>query len=151
MSARALFNSALAVFALVTAACGGGSDSTGPSPSPSDPGGANPTPAPSSNMGTLEVANPTSVSVYYLKVRACGTTDFGSDLLLDPNDGVGGLLQTGETGHWQLAPGCYDVRLSPSNALLYVYEKQIHSNVQIQAGQTASIVATDWQPYSPTP
>ena len=151
MSARALFNSALAVFALVTAACGGGSDATGPS-GPSDPGGSVPgggNPGPSASMGTLQVSNPTSVTVYYLKVRACGATDFGSDLLLDPNDGVGGLLQTGETGNWQLAPGCYDVRLSPSNALYYTYAKQIHSNVQLQAGQTSTVVATDWAPYDP--
>ena len=73
MSARALFNSALAVIALATAACGGGSDSTGPSPLPSD-GGSNPAPAPSANKGTLQVSNPTTVTVYYLKVRACGTT-----------------------------------------------------------------------------
>jgi len=150
MSARALFNSALVMFSLVTAACGGGSDATGPSGPPS-PSGSNPAPGPSASTGTLDVSNPTTVTVYYIKVRACGTTDFGSDLLLDPNDGVGGLLQTGETGHWQLAPGCYDVRLSPSNVLLYVYAKQIHSNIQIQAGQTASVTATDWQPYVATP
>jgi hypothetical protein len=150
MSARALFNSALALFALATAGCGGGSDATGPSsPGGSDPGGSNPAPTPSANTGTLEVSNPTDVTVYYLKVRACGATDFGADLLLDPNDGVGGLLQTGETGHWQLTPGCYDVRLSPSNALFYVWAKQIHANVQIQAGQTASIAATTWSPYDP--
>jgi hypothetical protein len=93
------------------------------------------------------VSNPTSVTIYFIKVRACGTTDFGSDLLLDLNDGVGGLLQTGETGHWPLAPGCYDVRLSPSNTMLYVYAKQIHSNIQIQSGQTSSVTAADWQPY----
>ena len=151
MSARAFFHSALALFALATAACGGGSDATGPSgPGGSDPGGSNPAPSPSANMGTLQVSNPTNVTVYYLKVRACGAVDFGSDLLLDPNDGVGGLLQTGETGHWQLAPGCYDVRLSPSNLLYYTWAKQIHSNVQIQAGQTTSVVATDWAPYDPS-
>jgi hypothetical protein len=149
MSARALFNSALVMFSLVTAACGGGSDATGPSgPAPS-PGGSNPSPGPSSKLGRLDVSNPTTVTIYYIKVRACGTTDFGSDLLLDPNDGVGGLLSTSETGHWQLAPGCYDVRLSPSNTLIGVYAKQIHSNIQIQAGKTASVVATAWQPYVP--
>jgi hypothetical protein len=156
MSARAFFNSALVMFSLAAAACGGGSDATGPSgPSgPSDPSGPSGPSGPSApadpTMGTLEVSNPTSVSVYFLKVRACGTTDFGSDLLLDPNDGVGGLLQNGETGHWSLAPGCYDVRLSASNLLLYTYAKQIHSNIQIQAGQTTSVVTGDWQPYTPS-
>ncbi len=133
MSARRFFSSVLATLALATAACGGGDDATGPSgPAPS-PGGSNPSPAPSSKLGTLDVSNPTTVTIYFIKVRACGTTDFGSDLLLDPNDGVGGLLSTSEKGHWQLAPGCYDVRLSPSNTLLHVYAKQIHSNIQIQA------------------
>lgn len=152
MSARRFFSSVFVMFSLVTAACGGGSDATGPSgPSgPSDPSGPSGPSAPSDpTIGTLEVSNPTSVTVYYIKVRACGTTDFGSDLLLDINDGVGGLLQTGETGHWSLAPGCYDVRLSPSNANLYVYAKQIHSNVQITAGQTTAIATGDWQPYVP--
>jgi hypothetical protein len=60
---------------------------------------------------------------------------------------VGGLLQTGETGHWPLAAGCYDVRLSPSNLLFYTYAKQIHQNVQITDGQTTAIVTSDWQPY----
>jgi hypothetical protein len=160
MSARAFFYSALVLFSLAAAACGGGSDATGPSgPAPAPggsnpdpaPGGSNPAPAPSATMGVLDISNPTSVTIYYIKVRACGTTDFGSDLLLDPNDGVGGLLTTGETGHWQLAPGCYDVRLSPSNSLLYVYAKQIHANIQIQAGQSTGVVATDWQAYVPTP
>src|SRR5262249_38115444 len=150
MQARHMINSALVAVALATAACGGGRRATGPSgPAPS-PGGSNPSPGPSSNLGTLEVSNPTTVTIYFIKVRACGTTDFGSDLLLDPNDGVGGLLATSETGHWQLAPGCYDVRLSPSNALFTVYAKQIHSNINIEAGKTASVVATDWQPYVPT-
>ncbi len=155
MSARRFFNSAFMMFSLAAAACGGGSDATGPSgpPAPSDPpapGGPpapSDPPAPSSDKGTLDVSNPTSVTVYFIKVRTCGTTDFGSDLLLDPNDGVGGLLQNGETGHWQLAPGCYDVRLSPSNLLLYVYAKQIHANTQITAGQTTAIVTGDWQPF----
>jgi hypothetical protein len=153
MSARAFFNSALVLFSFAAAACGGGSDATGPSPDPiPSPGpGPGPAPAPSPTIGTLEVSNPTSVSVYFIKVRACGTTDFGADLLLDINDGVGGLLQTGETGHWSLAPGCYDVRLSASNALFSVYAKQIHSNIQITAGQTTSLVTGDWQPYVPTP
>jgi hypothetical protein len=154
MSARALFSSALVLFSLAAAACGGGSDATGPSgPSgPSDPSGpSGPSSSADPTIGTLEVANPTSVSVYFIKVRACGTTDFGSDLLLDPNDGVGGLLQNGETGRWPLAAGCYDVRLSPSNALLYAYAKQIHSNIQITAGQTTSLVTGDWQPYVPAP
>ncbi|HET8624208.1 MAG TPA: hypothetical protein VFM14_11635 [Gemmatimonadales bacterium] len=159
MSARRFFSSVFVMFSLATTACGGGSDATGPSgpsgpsdpsgPSgPSDPSGPS-NPAPSPSVGTLEVSNPTSVTVYYIKVRACGTTDFGSDLLLDINDGVGGLLQTGETGHWSLGPGCYDVRLSPSNANLYVFAKQIHSNVQITAGQTTAIATGDWQPYVP--
>jgi hypothetical protein len=149
MSARRFFSSVLATLALATAACGGGDDATGPSsPAPST-GGSNQTPAPSSNLGTLEVSNPTTVTIYFIKVRACGTTDFGSDLLLDPNDGVGGLLSSSETGHWKLAPGCYDVRLSPSNTLLYVYAKQIHSNIKIEAGKTIKLVASDWQPYTP--
>jgi len=157
MSARAFFNSALVMFSFAAAACGGGSDATGPTPTPDPipspgpgPGPApDPVPAPSPSAGTLEVSNSTSITVYFIKVRACGTTDFGSDLLLDPNDGVEGLLQTGETGHWSLAAGCYDVRLSPSNLLLYVYAKQIHSNIQITAGQTTSLATADWQPYVP--
>ena len=64
MSARAFFTSALALFALATAACGGGSDATGPSgPGGSDPGGSNPAPGPSANEGTLQVSNPTNVTV----------------------------------------------------------------------------------------
>src|SRR5262249_43812766 len=151
MQARHMINSALVAVALATAACGGGRRATGPSgPAPST-GGSNQTPPPSSNLGTLEVSNPTSVTIYFIKVRACGTTDFGSDLLLDPNDGVGGLLSTSETGHWQLAPGCSDVQLSPSNTLLYVYAKQIRSNIKIQAGKKISIAASDWQPSVPAP
>lgn len=159
MSARRFFNSVFMMFSLAAAACGGGSDATGPSgpsgpsaPSgPTDPSGPSAPSGPTNpSVGTLEVSNPTSVSVYYIKVRVCGTTDFGSDLLLDPNDGVGGLLQNGETGHWSLAPGCYDVRLSPSNLLAYTYAKQIHSNIQIQAGQTTAIVTGDWQAYTPS-
>src|SRR5688572_3070364 len=82
MSARALFNSALVMFSLAAAACGGGSDATGPSgpsgPSaPSDPSGPSGPSGPSSpadpTIGTLEVSNPTTVSVHFLKVRACGT------------------------------------------------------------------------------
>jgi hypothetical protein len=45
----------------------------------------------------------------------------------------------GETGSWQLTPGCYDLRVLPSETGLdYLYI----NGVQVQAGQTASVTVS---------
>jgi len=130
MSARRFFSSALVTFALAAAACGGGDDATGPS-GPS-------TPPPSQNTGTLVITNaaPTG-SGYFIRVRACNTTGaWSSDLLGDPNNGAGAIMFGGETGTWQLDPGCYDVRVTPSElGLDYFYA----NGVQVQAGQSVTV------------
>jgi hypothetical protein len=83
---------ALATIALVTAACGGSDDSTGP------------TPAPATN-GTLFVSNDSDREIWYVFTRACGSTAWSDDLL--GSDII--PLETSES--FTVAAGCYDVRL----------------------------------------
>jgi hypothetical protein len=133
MSARQVFNSALVTFALAAGACGGGDDATGPSGPPA--------PAPGQNQGTLVITNaaPTG-SGLFIRVRACNTSgSWSSDLLGDPNNGAGAIMYPGETGSWQLTAGCYDVRVTPSEAGLdYFYA----NGVQVQAGQSVTVTIT---------
>jgi hypothetical protein len=130
MSARRFINSTLVTFALAAAACGGGDDASGLS-GPS-------TPPPSQSKGTLVITNaaPTG-SGLFIRTRACNTGgSWSSDLLGDPNSGAGAIMFGGETGSWQLDPGCYDVRVTPSEiGLDYFYV----NGVQVQAGQSVTV------------
>ncbi|HET8622851.1 MAG TPA: hypothetical protein VFM14_04765 [Gemmatimonadales bacterium] len=117
-------------FALATAACGGSADATGPS----GPGN----PLPSQSKGTLVITNASSNgSGLFIRVRACNTSgSWSADLLSDPNNGAGAIMFGGETGSWQLDPGCNDVRVTPSEVGLdYFYAH----GVQLTAGQTANV------------
>lgn len=138
MSVRHIINSALVALAAFAAACGGGSDLTGPGG-----GGSTPTPTPSANKGTLTITNaaPTG-SAMFIRTRACGASgSWSSDLLAVDGNGAGGIMFPGEAGTWQLAPGCYDVRVTPSEAGLdYLY----FNSVQLTAGQTTALTITSF-------
>lgn len=110
----------LAALALLgSVSCGG--DSTGPTTS----------------MAILDITNSTTSSVWYVRVRTCGATAWGSDLLgadIIPKD----LGQS-----FEVAPGCRDVRLESSPN---VNGEKIWLNQSFTAGQITALTVTDWTP-----
>ena len=108
----------VALATLATAACGGGDDTTtGPGPSPTE--------------ATVTVVNhaPTG-TVLFLRYRPCGTSGWSSDLL------GSGILGSGEQHSWDVAPGCYDVRVTPGETGLgYLY----FNSVQVGAGEARTL------------
>jgi hypothetical protein len=110
-----------ALATLVTAACGGdGEDSTGPGPTTSE--------------ATVTVVNhaPTG-SVLFLRYRACGSSQWGADVL------GAGILGSGEQKSWTVTPGCYDVRATPAEVGLdYLY----FNGVQVGAGEAKTLEIT---------
>ncbi len=127
MSARRIIGSAiLTLAALGAVACGGdGGDVT-------DPG--------SPEMGTLLISNTSSIRALLIRDRACGTAQWGDDLLSDANSGVGGTLDPAETGTWQVAPGCYDLEFTPvEDVAVFVV-----SSVQIQPAQSTTVALSSW-------
>ena len=115
---------AFAVATLITAACGGGDDSsTGPTP----------TPTPSGNATVTVVNHAPSGSVMFLRYRSCGTGSWGADQL------GSGILWQNEQKSFDVAPGCIDVRATPSETGLdYVY----FTGVQLAAGEAKTLEIT---------
>jgi hypothetical protein len=126
-----LYLLAATLFTLATAACGG-SDSAGPSPSGSGNGGGGG--GGGSTVGTVTVVNSASTgSAMFIRRRACGTSAWGSDML------GAGILFGGESQLWEIEPGCYDFRVTPSESGLdYLY----FNNVQLDAGETETLTIT---------
>ena len=115
---------AAAALALVTAACGGGGDTTGPS-----------SPAPAGDATITVVNHAPSGTVMYFRHRACGTSTWGSDHL-----GTG-ILGNGEQISFDLAPGCYDFRATPSEVGLdYLY----FNGVSVAAGEARTLEITSF-------
>ncbi|MGH7497282.1 MAG: hypothetical protein ACREL3_00350 [Gemmatimonadales bacterium] len=119
---RTLHLLAATLLTAVAAACGG-SDSTGPTPEPG-PGG---TPT----VGTLTLVNNAQTgSALFFRRRACGTTTWSGDML------GSSILWGGEQQSWDLEPGCYDFRVTPSEVGLdYLY----FNAVQLDAGESETL------------
>jgi hypothetical protein len=113
----------VALATLATAACGGDGDD-----SPTGPG-------PSTAEATVTVVNhaPTG-TVLFLRYRPCGSSGWSADLL------GSGILGSGEQHSWDVSPGCYDVRVTPSETGL---GRLYFNSVQVGAGEarTLEIVA----------
>jgi hypothetical protein len=111
-----------ALATLATAACGGGGDdsTTGPGPSATE--------------ASVTVVNhaPTG-SVLFLRYRPCGTSGWSGDLL------GSSVLGSGEQHSWDVAPGCYDVRVTPGESGLgYLF----FNGVQVSAGEAKTLEIT---------
>ena len=115
------------LFAALTLACGGGGDS---STGPSNP----PPPAPGSGDATLTLVNTAANgSVMFFRRRACGSLQWGSDML-----GVS-ILSQGEQQSWTLSAGCYDFRATPAEVgVTYLY----FNGVQLDAGEVETLTIT---------
>jgi hypothetical protein len=121
---RPLSLAAFTLLTAATAACGGGSDSTGPSPAP---GGG-------TTVGTVTLVNgaPTG-SAMFVRRRACGTTSWSGDML------GSSILWGGEQQSWEIEAGCYDFRVTPSETGLdYLY----FNGVQLDAGESETLTIT---------
>ena len=77
------------------AACGKGDGLT-------DPGNNN------TQTALLDITNNTSVSVFFVRIRACGTTAWGNDLL------GADIIPAGLGQSFTVPAGCHDVRLETS-------------------------------------
>jgi hypothetical protein len=112
-----------ALATLATAACGGGDDgdSTGPGPGPT-------------SEATVTVVNHASNgTVKFLRYRPCGASSWSADVL------GSSILGSGEQKSWQVSPGCYDVRATPSEVGLdYLY----FNGVQVDAGEAETLEIT---------
>jgi hypothetical protein len=113
----------VALATLATAACGGdGDDTTGPGPGPS------------TAEATVTVVNHApNATVLFLRYRPCGSSGWSADLL------GSGVLGSGEQHSWDVAPGCYDVRVSPSEIGL---GRLFFNGVQVGAGEAKTLEIT---------
>ncbi|MDX1395008.1 MAG: hypothetical protein R3195_11475 [Gemmatimonadota bacterium] len=60
------------------------------------------------NPSTIIVENQLFGPVLFFRVRACGTSDWGDDLL--PLDPVEGTIQPGDSKNFTVEAGCYDLQ-----------------------------------------
>lgn len=67
-----------------------------------------PTAPPLQNPSTIRVENNLGGPVLFFFVRACGSTDWGEDLL--PLDPVQGTIQPGSSKDFTVEAGCYDMQ-----------------------------------------
>ncbi len=104
---------------VATAACG--SDSV------TGPGGGS---------AQLRVVNSSSNTVMYVRTRACGTTPWGADLL-----GPTEIMARNSYITRSMAPGCVDVRLTPSEAGADYY---YFTNVMLQNGKQTTVTVTQF-------
>lgn len=115
-----------AMFALAACGSSGGDGSPTAPPSTGGGGGA---------QATLTVTNQTvNYTASFVRTRSCGGSAWSDDLL-----GGADYLEKGETVTAKLAPGCYDVRVTPKESdvtFLYFYA------VQLTAGQTKALSFT---------
>jgi hypothetical protein len=111
-----------ATLAVFTAACGGGDDSS-----------TGPTPPPAGNATVTVVNHASTGSVLFLRYRACGSSTWGADVL------GSSILWGGEQTSFEVTPGCYDVRATPSEVGLdYLY----FNSVQLDAGESETLEIT---------
>ena len=91
-STRSTLFASVVATTLFLAACGS-DDNSGPSNPTPEPGGAT----------TFRMTNGSSISAWYIYVRSCGASSWGTDRL------GSGVLSPGESATLQLSAGCYDV------------------------------------------
>jgi hypothetical protein len=72
-------------------------------------------------------------TVPFLRYRPCGTSGWSTDLL------GSGVLGSGETHSWDVAPGCYDVRATPGETGLGYL---LFNGVQVGAGEAKTLEIT---------
>lgn len=81
------------------------------------------------NPATITVNNQLMGPVLFFRVKACGTADWGQDLL--PADPVEGTIQPGTSKEFTVEAGCYDMQAqhleSPDPGPLV--KKEIFNNV----------------------
>jgi hypothetical protein len=83
-----------------------------------------------SSQATLKLVNSSANSVLFIRARACGTTSWGPDLL------GADILWQGETLTREVAPGCIDVRFTPTEVGAdYFY----FMGVNAEAGKTTTL------------
>ena len=111
-----------AIATLLTAACGGGDDtSTGP------------TPTPSGNATVTVVNHAPNGTVLFLRYRPCGSSGWSADQL------GSGILGKDEQVSFDVQAGCIDVRATPGETGLdYLY----FTNVQLSAGESRTLEIT---------
>ncbi len=100
------------------AACGGSDGPTG-----------------ASSSTKLELTNSSSLSVWYIRTRACGAQTWGPDLL------GANVLIPGESGSFAVSPGCQDVKLNTDPDY---HGEVIWASVQFPTGQTTPRTISAW-------
>jgi hypothetical protein len=131
---RTPFFSLLLAASTLLAACGGDDGGTGP---------ADPTPEPQpSEEGTFfAMENHSERDAWYVFVRACGTTEWGQDMLGNR------ILDVNERITWTVnSPGCFDVRAQTNPGAAPRYEA-VWTGVQVAAEQTTTVRLddADWE------
>ena len=100
-------------------------------------GGDSPTGPNGNTQASLKLVNHSENSVMFIRTRPCGGSTWGSDLL------GAAILWQNETVTREVAPGCIDVRFTPSEAGVdYVY----FMGVNAQAGHTTTLTGDEFPP-----
>lgn len=115
----------LALILAGAAACGK-DDPTGPS-------------TPSGQTAILDITNSTSVSIWYVRIRDCGASTWGQDLL------GADIITAGLGQSFTVSAGCHDVRLETSAAN---NGEAVYTGVNFPAGQIIAKTVTAWTPKS---
>ena len=117
---RAAAGAAAMVLATTVAACGGGDKETAPS-------------APSAT--SIRISNQTSESAFYIYIKACSASAWGSDRL------GADILYAGDSESFPVSAGCYDV-LAKSDPDLH--KQNAWSGVTVQSGASQELSLTEW-------
>jgi hypothetical protein len=105
-------------FATTAAACGG-DEATAPSPSAS----------------SIRINNQTNASAFYIYIKACSASAWGSDRL------GADILSAGESESFPVPAGCYDV-LAKSDPDLH--KQNSWSGVTVHSGSAEELALTEW-------
>jgi hypothetical protein len=120
--ARRALPLAAAIATVLTAACGGGDDSS-----------TGPTSTPGAKATVTVVNHATNGTVMFLRYHPCGTSGWSSDKL------GSSILGQNEQVSFEVDPGCIDVRATPSEVGLgYLY----FDGVQLAAGEARTLEIT---------
>lgn len=105
---------------------------------------------PPEDRGTIEVVNQTSLQVFMLFFRQCGTTDWGLDRLPNTPCADDGCIAPSETRRFTVEAGCHDLRadLADLEAMEVVAADSTFDFV-VLAGSTSTWVISAGGPPEP--
>jgi len=114
---------AIAALSLGAVACGGGSDSTGPTPAP--------------QSGTIKLLNGSSATIIGVYFTKCEDSSWGQNRLASTDSLAPGALRT-----WTVEPGCYDLKASTGSKSATWLNRDLTPGGALQLAVPATVAST---------